>query len=148
MPYQGEQGVDMMEDETEYDEPFHILFLKETEFVMDIMAQWMTLGELGRANTKHNYKGRDGDPPVKKSNIGICLDCTFSTIIRQTVTTIGATLIYHQSTWDTNFWPDRKFVWYLVVTEVNTALASRHFQNGGDIMPNLSFQGQLAMQCM
>ena len=34
------------------------------------------------------------------------------------------------------------------MTEVNTALASGHFQNGGDIMPTLAFQSHLAMQCM
>ena len=54
MPSQGEQGVDMLEAETEYGEPFHILFLKETDYVMDMMASWMTLGDLDRASTKHN----------------------------------------------------------------------------------------------
>ena len=44
--------------------------------------------------------------------------------------------------------PDRNFAWYLAVTEVNTALASGHFQNGGNIMPNLAFLIQLALHCM
>ena len=34
------------------------------------------------------------------------------------------------------------------MTEVNTALASGHFQNGVDIMPTLAFRRQLAIQCM
>ena len=32
--------------------------------------------------------------------------------------------------------------------EANTALASGNFQNGGNIMPNLDFQEQLALQWM
>ena len=36
----------------------------------------------------------------------------------------------------------------LSVTEVNTALASGHFQNGGDIMPTLDFWRQLVIKCM
>ena len=31
---------------------------------------------------------------------------------------------------------------------VNTALASGHFQNGGNIMPTLDFWRHLAIQCM
>ena len=34
------------------------------------------------------------------------------------------------------------------MTEVNTALASGHFQNGGNIMLNLDFWGQLEIHCM
>ena len=32
--------------------------------------------------------------------------------------------------------------------EVNIALSSRHFQNGGNIMTNLYFWGRLLIQCM
>ena len=34
------------------------------------------------------------------------------------------------------------------MTEVNTALASGHFQNGVDIMPTLAFRRQLEIHCM
>ena len=51
-------------------------------------------------------------------------------------------------TWDTKFFPDRNFAWYLAVTEVSTALASGNFQNCGDIMPTLDFWRQVAIQCM
>ena len=50
--------------------------------------------------------------------------------------------------WDTKFWPDCNFACYLAVREANTALASGYFQDGGDIMTSLSFQRQLAIQCM
>ena len=52
------------------------------------------------------------------------------------------------STWDTKFWKYHHFAWYLYLMEANTALASGHFQNGGNIMPNLDFQEQLALQLM
>ena len=51
-------------------------------------------------------------------------------------------------TWDTKFWPYRNFVWYFVVTEKSTALATGHFQNGGDIMPTLDFWRQLEIWCI
>ena len=37
------------------------------------------------------------------------------------------------------FWPDHNFVCYLVVSEVNTALSSGHFQNYGLVQPSLDF---------
>ena len=43
------------------------------------------------------------------------------------------------STWDTKFFLDCNFAWYLAVVEVNTALASGHFQNGVNVMPTLAF---------
>ena len=34
------------------------------------------------------------------------------------------------------------------MTEANTALASGHYQNGGDIMPTLDFWIHVVIQCM
>ena len=34
------------------------------------------------------------------------------------------------------------------MSEVNTALASSHFQNNVDVKPNLASHGQIATQCM
>ena len=59
------------------------------------MALWTTLDDLEGANTKRNYKNRDGESLVKNSNIGSRLDCTFATIIRYMTTTIGDTIIYN-----------------------------------------------------
>ena len=53
-----------------------------------------------------------------------------------------------ERTWATKSWVDSNFSWYLAVTEVNTALASGHFQNGGNIMLTLDFWRQLVLQCM
>ena len=74
------------------------------------------------------------------------MDCTFGTVIRETITTIGTTLL---SEWVVNGLTSFcNFAWYLAVTEVNTAITAGHFQNGGDIMLTLDFQRQLVIQCM
>ena len=48
----------------------------------------------------------------------------------------------------TKFWPDRNFVWYLVVSEVNTALVSGHFKNYGVVQPSLYFWRDLEIECL
>ena len=63
--------------------------------MMHIMASWVTLDDLEGANTKRNYKNRDGESLVKNPNIGSRLDCTFATIIRYTTTKIVDTILYH-----------------------------------------------------
>ena len=40
---------------------FTIFCFKELEYVMKIMATWMTLEELDGADTRPEYKGRDGE---------------------------------------------------------------------------------------
>ena len=47
-----------------------------------------------------------------------------------------------------NFFMDHNFAWYLAMTEVNAALSSGNFQNGGNIMPTLDFWRYLAIKCM
>ena len=44
----------------------------------------------------------------------------------------------------TKLWPDRNFICYLDVTEVNTALADGHFCKGGKLVPTLQFHRKLA----
>ena len=53
-----------------------------------------------------------------------------------------------ERTWAAKFWPDRNFTWYLVVTEVNAALAYGHFRKGGRLIPNLQFRRKLAHEMM
>ena len=47
----------------------------------------------------------------------------------------------------TKFWPDHNFSWYLVVLEVNTALASGHLKNDGVVQPSLDFWRALEIEC-
>ena len=53
-----------------------------------------------------------------------------------------------ESTWDIKSWMYCNLAWYLVVTEVNTALASGKFQNDGNVMPDLYFWRKLVIHCI
>ena len=53
-----------------------------------------------------------------------------------------------ERTWETKFWPDRNFAWYLAVTEVNTALADGHFCKGGKLIPTFKFRRKLVHEMM
>ena len=57
--------VEMWEAATEYGKPLNIFFFKEPDYTMEIMPSWMNLDDLEGANTKHNYKGKDGESLVK-----------------------------------------------------------------------------------
>ena len=47
--------------------------------------------------------------------------------------------IYLERTWETKFWPDLNFAWYLAVSEVNTDLELGHFRNNGVVQLILDF---------
>ena len=64
----------MLESATEYGKPFPIFCFKYPDYVINIMSSWMNLGEMEGDNTKHNYKGRDGESLVKNSNTSSHLD--------------------------------------------------------------------------
>ena len=51
-------------------------------------------------------------------------------------------------TCETKFFPDRNFVWYLDVTEVNTALSDGHFHKGGKFITTLQFRSKLTHEMM
>ena len=124
---------------------FNIFCFKESEYVVNIMATWMTFEELGGADTRREYKGRDGQSLVRQIKL------------RQTS---GLHFLYHhqvdyhnnrknypisiESTWATKFWPNRNFAWYLAVTEVNMALADGHFRKGRKMIPTLQFRRKIA----
>ena len=61
--------MDMLEAITEEGtkvKAFNIFCFKEPEYVMNIMATWMTLEELDGADTRREYKGRYGESLVRK----------------------------------------------------------------------------------
>ena len=71
----------MLEAATEYGNPVHIFLFKYPRYLMNILESWMTLDNMEGVNTKHKYKGRDGESLVKFSNIGSHLDFNFNTFI-------------------------------------------------------------------
>ena len=73
--------IDMLEAATEYGNPVHIFLFKYPRYLMNILESWMTLDNMEGVNTKHKYKGRDGESLVKFSNIGSHLDFNFNTFI-------------------------------------------------------------------
>ena len=113
------------------------------------MASWVTLNELDWANMKRNYKDRDGESLVKQFKywqpFGFHVHYHHQVDNNKNRRHYPISL---ESRWATKFWMDYNFAWYLFVMVVNIALACGHFPNGGDIIPTLAFQRQLAMQCM
>ena len=72
--------VDMLEAITEEGpegKAFKIFCFKEPEYVMKIMATWMTLEELDRADTRQEYKGRDGESLTRIFNYRQPFDLQF-----------------------------------------------------------------------
>ena len=62
--------VDMLEAITEEGpegKAFDIFCFKEPEYVMKIMATWVTLEDLDGADTRREYKGRDGESLARLS---------------------------------------------------------------------------------
>ena len=101
------------------------------------------------ADTRREYKGRDGDSLARKFKYCHPLGLHFR---------YRHPLDYHNNIihapisieriWATKFWSDRNFAWYLAVTEVNTALADGHFRKGGKLIPTLQFRRKLAHEMM
>ena len=117
--------------------------------VAEVQATWTTLEELDGADTRREYKGRDGQ---------------YLTRLFKYYQPFGLHFCYHhhvddhknirhapisiERTWATKFWPARNFSWYLAVTKVNTALADGHFCKGGQLIPTLQFRRKLTHEMM
>ena len=119
--------VDMLEainEEGTEGKAYKIFCSKEPEYVMKIMATWMTLEELDGADTRREYKGRDGESLTRlfKYCQPYGLHFRYRHQVEDHKNRRHATISI-EMTWATKFWPDRNFACYLAVTEVNTALA-------------------------
>ena len=57
--------VEMFGDATEHGRLFRIFCLKYPDYAMKIMALCLTIDDMEGVNTKHNWKGRDGESQVK-----------------------------------------------------------------------------------
>ena len=116
---------------------------------MKIMAIWMTLGELDGADTMREYKGRDGQSLTRLFNYcqPFGLNFRYCHQVDDHINRIHATISIER-TWETKFWPDRNFAWYLAVTEVNTALVDGHVHKGGRLIQTLQFRRKLAHEMM
>ena len=133
--------VDMLEaitEEVPEGKAFNIFCFKEPEYVMKIMATWMTLEELDGEDTRQEYKGWDGQSLARLLKYRQPFGFHFRYRHEEDDhNNRRHDPISIKRTCETMFWPDRKFAWYLAVTEVNTALADGHFRKGGQLIPNL-----------
>ena len=134
--------MDMLEAITEEGpegKAFNIFCFEEPEYVMKIMATWMTLEELDGADNRLEYKGRDGEflASIFKYRQPFGLHFRYRHQVYNHNNRRHAPISIER-TWETKFWPDRNFAWYLDVIEVNTALACGHFCKGGKLIPTIS----------
>ena len=113
------------------------------------MDTWMTLEELDRADTRREYKGRDGQYLVRKFKYlqPFVLHFRYHHQVYYHNNRTNAPISIER-TWATKFWPDRNSAWYLAVTEVNTALADGHFRKDGKLIPNFQFRRKLEHEMM
>ena len=116
---------------------------------MKIMATWMTLEELDGADTRREYKGRDGESLARlfKYHQKFGLHFRYHHHVDDHNNRRHAPISIER-TWATKFCTDRNFAWYLAVTEVNRALADGHFRKGRKLIPTLQLRRKLSHEMM
>ena len=109
------------------------------------MATWMTLKELDGADSRHKYKGQDGQSLVRKFKyrhpFGLNLRYRHHADDHNNRRHDPISM---ERKWATKFYPGRNFVWYLDVSEMNTALANGHFRKGGKLIPTFQFRRKIS----
>ena len=138
----------MIEAKTE-DNKLGNLFFKEPDYVIKLMASWMTLDDLVGARTRRDFIDRFGTKETKQFAYWQPFGVHFR--YRHQVDDQNNRRhapIFLERTWGTRFWLDCNFAWYLAVLEINTAPASGHFQNDGVVQPILYIWIYLAVECL
>ena len=116
---------------------------------MKMMVSWMKFYELEGAKKRRDFIDSSGTKDTKKFTYHHPFGIQFR--YRHQVEDLNNSIHaknYLESTWTTKFWPDSNFFWYIFVSEVNTALASCHFQNYGLVRPSLDFRRALEKECL
>ena len=121
----------------------------DPEYVMKIISTWMILEELEGADTRQEYKGRDGQSLARifKYRQPFSLHFRYRHQVDYHNNRRHAPISIER-TWETKFWSDRNFASYLAVIEVNAELADGHFCKGGQLIPTLQFLRKLAHEMM
>ena len=107
----------MIEARTEDNRLLKIFDMKETDYVMKIIAVWMTPDELEGATTSRDFIGTSGTKELKQ----FTYRQTFGLYFRYRHQVDEHNNWRHEPislerTWATKFCPDRNFAWYLVVS--------------------------------
>ena len=121
--------------------PLRIFCFKEPEDVSKTMASRITLEDLEGAYTRNEYKGRDSQFLLKllEYRHPFALNFWYQLQVDDHSNRRHSPILLER-TWETKFWPDRNFTWYLVVTEMNTTLADGYFRCGENLVPTFQFR--------
>ena len=123
--------------------------MKDPDYVMKIMASWMKLDEFQGTKTRRYFIDSIGTKDMKQFTyqhpFGLHFRCRHQLDDHNNWIPAPISL---ESRWGTNFLPDRNFAWYHALSEVNTALASGHFQNYGVVQLSLDFLRYLEIKCL
>ena len=97
---------------------------------MKIMISWITLDVLDGANTKRDYTDNRGSCVRRIFTHQQPFRLHYNNNHRHTPICI-------KLTWATRFWMDRKFAWYLAISEVSANIAHGYFQKVVNVGPTL-----------
>ena len=130
----------MPEARTQDNKLFQILCMKDPDYVMKIMASWMTLDALEGAKTRRDFIDSSGTKDTEQFTCRQPFGIHFR--YRNQVDDHNNwrhAPIFLERTWATKFWP---------VSEDNAALASGHFQYNRVMQPSLDFWRALELYCL
>ena len=130
----------MIEDRTEDNKLFKIFCMKYPDYLMKIIAIWMTLYELEGTRTGRYFIDISGTKETNQLTYRKPFGINFR--YRHQVEDHNNQRhapIYLDRILLNKFCPDLNFAWYIAVLEVNTALVSGHFQNYAVVQPILDF---------
>ena len=134
----------MIEARTDYNNLINIFCMKYPDYVMNIMASWMTLDKLEGASTRRYFIYNSGMKDIKHFTYRHPFGIHFRYIQQvENHNNQRHVPISLDMTRGTKFWPDRKFALDIAVSEVNTAHESGRFQNDGVLQPGLDFRRAL-----
>ena len=106
----------MFEARTQENKSFRMFCMKEPDYVIKIMASWITLDELEGAKTKRALIESSGMKETKEfiywKPFG--LHFRYKHQLNDHKNWRHAP-IYLDRTWTASFWPDHNFAWYLAV---------------------------------
>ena len=107
----------MLEARTQENKPFRIFCMKEPDYVMNIMASWMTLDEVQSTKTRRDPIDSSGTNETKlftyRHPFGLNFKYTHQVYDHNNQRHAP---IYLENTWDTKFWTYHNFSWYIAVS--------------------------------
>ena len=125
--------VKQVEDGVDY----HVFCMKKTDYVMNIMT---TYGAFETTYKKTRRKFKHGGVMETKEFMYKEVVANNSLYQHQVDENNNRrhAHISIERTWDTKYWPDNCFAWYLAISEVNTNYTQTYFQDSSNAPPILN----------